>query len=209
MLDINTVPHAGKPTSNTPFPGQRLRVRVEVRPGLRMKQLPDGRNYPEGVHELQVYKGDLPALECLVETREDLMAQAAQRHAAKLQAWIDATRKKDAKGNAFGPEGANREGNYTGGSVQTEFRQLTIGTPGSPPDGLGRGMRPLLSCEVIGEPLESFEAEKHREEVRMIRDLQTQGQPAGLTEDQIQARIDVAVERALARLTAPTQKSKS
>ncbi|MFA7295708.1 MAG: hypothetical protein WC211_00815 [Dehalococcoidia bacterium] len=208
MLDTNTIPHGGKATSNTPSPGARLSVRVVIRPELLNKMLPDGRVYGPGEHTIQIYKGDLPNLECLVETRPELLDQARSRHAAKVQGWVNLTRKKDANGYPTGPEGANVEGNYTGGSVQTEFRELTIGEP----DGRGgvrsegRGIRPLLSVDVIDQ-LGSVKDEEHRNDVRMRAEearAQIVGQPVGMSMADIEALVEARVKAAVAALTDPT-----
>ena len=192
MLDLNSIPHAGKPTSSTPHPGARLRVRVVIREELRGKMLPDGRIYGPGDHEIQIYKGDLPSLECLVEDRNDLLEGARRRHAAKVAAWVDSTRSK-----VTGLPGRNVDGNYVGGSVQTEFRNLTVGEPGSPKDGLGRGVRPLLSVEVL-EELGSVKDEEHRYDVRMRAEearaqISAQPAPVGLTQEQVEQIVKNAI----------------
>ena len=71
---------------------RRLLVRVTIRPGQMGQMLPDGRAYASGTHTIQIYESDLPNLEALLETREDLVAQAGVLAAEKTVEWCAAYR---------------------------------------------------------------------------------------------------------------------
>lgn len=98
---------------------KRVRVRVEVRP---LSQEIFGRLVPRGVHEIEVPASLVPQVEALVETEHDTLRAAEKASAKKLEKWIA----KHGKAETFP------------GSVEAEFHNLT-----------GRGVHPLVSCEVV------------------------------------------------------------
>ena len=96
---------------------RRLRVRVTVRPGHMGQMLPDARLYASGTHEIEIYEGDLPQLDALLERDESELEAATKRH-ERLCAQLAARSlggvglQHPLAGLALGIEGFKRKGGH-------------------------------------------------------------------------------------------------
>ena len=144
-LSPTATPHGH--TSHDARRERRLAVRVTIRPGQMGQMLPDGRNYASGEHTIQIYESDLPNLEALLETREDLVAQARVIAAEKTVEWCAANRAEPTQCPI---------------NVPAEFRLLVR----------NRDMLPLTSVKVVGE-LDDVRTAQARVDDARIRQGQT------------------------------------
>lgn len=158
-------------------PEARLLVRVTVRPGHMGQQLNDGRVYPSGTHEIQIYRSDLPALQRLVETREAEYQAAVANLPTYIADWCAQTKRAEAECPI---------------SAESQFRLMAL-----------RDVLPLTKVEVLRE-LDTIEIEHERRKAAAIAETAAQvAAPGG--DAAVLAGVVSALEKLNAKLDSVAQ----
>lgn len=158
-------------------PESRLLVRVTVRPGHMGQMLNDGRVYPSGTHDIQIYRSELSALQKLVETRESDYQSCVANLSTYVADWCAQTKRSEAECPI---------------SAESQFRQITL-----------RDVLPLQKVEVLRE-LDTIEIEHERKRAAAIAETAAQVATPGAN-DAILAGVVSALEKLNAKLDSVAQ----